>query len=114
MTHKNQNRWGDVKFMHFRVLGETYGLKGFTEVVEYEVAGKGGATVAYIEGEVGFTYATARCSDRDNYNGHIGRTIAHNRLFADRGDVFVGTREEFVTAVTSEMAGAGYDRQYKS
>lgn len=91
MTHKNQNRWGSTKFMHFRNVNG--------DVIE----GKGGATVAYVVGELGVTYATAFCCDKDNYNGHIGRTIATNRLAKGINEDFVGTKEEFIEVIGEEM-----------
>lgn len=87
-----------VKFLHYRV------------VENGAVEGKGGATVAYIEGENGVSYGEAQCSFRDNYNRKLGRDIALGRLFSDKSDTFAGNGKEFQESMDSEQFTYGLSR----
>lgn len=72
-----------VRFLHFRAF-ETV-LEGTEDGgVEVDVpAATGGATVAYVPEGVGFRYAIAYCSERDNFNRRVGRVISKGRLQSD-------------------------------
>lgn len=65
------NKWGDVKFLHYRV----YGRGG--------VQPCGGTTVAYVELDDGtIKWATARCNEKDRYNKAYGRQKSAGRLLS--------------------------------
>ena len=81
-----------VKFLHYRV------------VKDGQVEGKGGATLVFVTGEEGVSFAEAYCSHKDNYNRRLGRDIALGRLAAGVVDEFDGTQEEFLEAMDSEQA----------
>lgn len=66
-----------TKFMHFR------SYEG-SKVPWAEVSSKGGATVAYCEGETGISYGIAYCHANDRYNRKKGRLIAEGRMFNER------------------------------
>lgn len=105
-------KWGAVKFLHFRVVRLVWDDHAGTAVEEIE--GKGGVTIAYVVGEEGVTYAHARCSDYDNYNKNLGRTIANNRLFAGKGEEFTGgSISDFIQRTESEIESLGYTRVKK-
>ena len=87
-----------VKFLHYRV------------VKDGQVEGQGGATIVFVTGEEGVSFAEAYCSHKDNYNRRLGRDIALGRLAAGVVDEFDGTQEEFLAAMDSEQAVNGYVR----
>ena len=87
-----------VKFLHYRVVSGG------------QVEGKGGATIVFVAGEQGVSFAEAYCSYRDNYNRRLGRDIALGRMAAGVVDEFDGTQEEFLAAMDSEQSDNGYVR----
>lgn len=87
-----------VKFLHYRV------------VENGQVSCKGGATIAYVTGEEGVSFAEAYCSQRDNYNRRLGRDIALGRLSSGVVDEFDGTQNDFLIAMDSEQSHNGYVR----
>lgn len=84
-----------VKFLHFRAYD-----------TETAVSSLGGATVAYVEGETGITYAIAWCHELDRYVKEFGRIKSAGRLLSERlSEAVVGvTRDEFIAGIDSEMA----------
>ena len=57
-----------VKFLHYRV------------VKDGQVEGKGGATLVFVTGEEGVSFAEAYCSHKDNYNRRLGRCYASGQF----------------------------------
>lgn len=101
----------EVKYLHFRAREE--GKDG-----KEQIAAKAGATVAYVEGEEGISFATAWCHPRDRYQKSVGRLKASCRLNSEtQSETFpyVGdqTRAAFITAIESEMAAVDYYRVFK-
>lgn len=62
----------DAKFLHYREVDE-----------EGKVLPNGGATVAYVVGENGSSYAFAYCSPCDNYSKAYGRAKSSGRLLSN-------------------------------
>lgn len=84
-----------TKFHHFRNLKE-----------DGSVYNMGGLTVAWEVNEQNksIRYAFAICSDRDNFNKKVGRTIAGGRLKSPNHSfvVYDVTEEEFLNSFTYE------------
>lgn len=84
-----------TKFLHYRNVTVDHGKK--------LIQARGGTTIAYVEGENGFTYAVAYCNDKDNYNRKYGNAKAAGRLLSndpDRGpNTFAGDREKFFASM---------------
>lgn len=95
------------KFMHFRNIEET----GNGSIVD----SRGGATVAYVQGEDGISFAVAYCHPNDNYNKRLGRAKAAGRLLSERySRQFKGDLFSFAEVIEMEMAHEeGLLRKYK-
>lgn len=65
-----------TKFMHFRNFIQGSGTA--------DALPKGGATVAYVEGDTGISYGVSYCHDNDRYDRKKGRLIAEGRMFNER------------------------------
>lgn len=83
----NNNRWGDVKFLHYRILNSDNSL-----------APKGGATVAYVVHDDGtIRWARARCHEKDRYDKNLGRIKSAGRLLSRPLSVVdVATQQGFI------------------
>ena len=92
-----------VKFLHYRAYEEQLNKDGtdYNQVI----ASNGGATVAYVEGEEGVTFAFAFCHDLDRYNKELGRIKSAGRLLSDKyASSEKLTRDEFIRKVDNHMA----------
>jgi hypothetical protein len=88
-----------TKYMHFRTISQ-FGLD-FSVVVKPH----GGATVAYVEGDIGISYGIAFCHDNDRYDRKKGRTIAEGRMRNERTSKTEPLPvEAFRDAIAIEMA----------
>lgn len=80
-----------TKFLHYRNITSRNGRT--------QIEARGGTTIAYVEGENGFTYAVAYCNDKDNYNRKYGNAKAAGRLLSNDPTfgphTFKGSRDEF-------------------
>lgn len=71
-----------IRYMHIRRLSVALKRVGF----QYNTSDFGGITVAYYKvAENQYKCAMARCNlkDKDRYNKHEGRRLAHSRLLED-------------------------------
>lgn len=86
-----------IKFKHIRYYTATFTKEG--EMIPV-VDNLGGATVAYTVTGNEIKFAFARCSDDDNFNKALGRTISSGRLNSVRHtQFFKGTEKEFHHAI---------------
>lgn len=85
----------NVRFLHFRAYD-----------TETEISSHGGATIAYVEGEKGITYAAAYCHDLDRYIKERGRVKSAGRLLSENYAQAAEnvTRDEFIKKLDDTMA----------
>lgn len=89
-----------IKFMHYRKYDNMF-----------SPSSRGGLTIAYIEDGDTVKYATARCSDKDNFDKAQGRKLAAERLVKTAG-VYC-TRRHFRKQMDKLVEGLyGYERSH--
>ena len=96
-----------VKFIHHRPFIEYLSKDGKPSTKIYYNQ----ATIAYTKPEGGkCLIAFSRCNNKDNYNKHIGRTIAANRLTRDAliVDVEPGKHIQNITAFVKDIINRAY------
>lgn len=100
------NKWGDVKFLHYRAYKED-------DVGLVSVDPNSGCTIAYVMQYDGtIRWATAQCAAVDRYNKAYGRQKASGRLLSQRLNMaIVLPLHEWLIVMDSQAEDAGFYRR---
>jgi hypothetical protein len=95
---------GSIRFRHVRNVLD-----------DGTVSNMGGCTFAYKEVDGGIRVSAALCSNKDNFNRKIGRTIAAGRLHSETQSVVVPISwEKFINVLPYDMSGVHITKAKKA